>query len=223
MALRWTTQMGAHGLLPEEEDLVRGAVAKRRNEVASVRRCARNAFADLGIPHAHRTPVRHEPGGRRPRWPPGMVGSLTHCAGFAAAAVARKGTVRAVGVDAEPAVPLPKEAHPRVLLPSEQAWTEKRAAAHAWSTAVFCAKEALYKAWNPVTDAWLDFDEAEVEPVDSTVFRVHLAREFCGTRALTGRWRRTAGVWFAALTVTADIAVEDRTTQGPELGERRYT
>ncbi len=36
-----------------------------------------------------------------PRWPAGVVGSMTHCAGYRAAVVARADEVTSLGVDAE--------------------------------------------------------------------------------------------------------------------------
>ncbi|MFD3676463.1 hypothetical protein [Streptomyces sp. NPDC058613] len=41
-------------------------------------------------------------GRRNPVWPSGIVGSMTHCTGYRAAAVARTGHLVALGVDAEP-------------------------------------------------------------------------------------------------------------------------
>ena len=72
-------------LFPEEEALVARSVDKRRREFTTARRCAREALARLGVPPA---PIL--PGERgAPRWPAGVVGSMTHCAGYRAAAVAR--------------------------------------------------------------------------------------------------------------------------------------
>ncbi|MFF4689931.1 hypothetical protein [Streptomyces sp. NPDC001307] len=45
---------------------------------------------------------------RAPRWPEGIVGSMTHCAGYHAAAVARGRSVAALGVDGEPHGPSPR-------------------------------------------------------------------------------------------------------------------
>src|SRR5262245_429638 len=79
----------------EELAAVRGAVAKRRREVAFGRDCARRALAQLGA-----QPVTIPRGeGGAPVWPPGIVGSITHCDEVAAAAVARGETVRGLGID----------------------------------------------------------------------------------------------------------------------------
>lgn len=85
-------------LFPEEEAVVVQAVAKRRQEFAAVRQCARTALARLGVPA-----VPLLPGERgAPRWPTGIVGSMTHCDGYRGAAVAPAGRIHTLGVDAEP-------------------------------------------------------------------------------------------------------------------------
>ena len=70
-------------LFPEEEKVIAHAVAARRRDYATVRSCARACLERLGYP-----PVPILPGvGGAPTWPAGVQGSMTHCAGYAAAAV----------------------------------------------------------------------------------------------------------------------------------------
>ena len=70
-------------LYPEEEAVVAKAVDKRRREFAVVRSCARRAMEKLGVP-----PQPVLPGERgAPGWPAGLVGSMTHCDGYGAAAL----------------------------------------------------------------------------------------------------------------------------------------
>src|SRR5437868_12446432 len=84
-------------LFPEEEPAVAKAVDKRRREFTTVRWCAREALAGLGMPPV---PImRGEKGA--PRWPDGVVGSMTHCDGYRAAAVAKARDIAALGIDAE--------------------------------------------------------------------------------------------------------------------------
>jgi len=91
-------------LFPEDERAVARAVGKRRREFATARFYARTALARLGLDPAPIVPgPRGEPG-----WPAGVVGSMTHCAGYRAAAVARAEDVLTIGVDAEPDEPLPE-------------------------------------------------------------------------------------------------------------------
>ncbi|MGF7236329.1 MAG: 4'-phosphopantetheinyl transferase family protein [Frankia sp.] len=148
-------------LFPAEEALIARAVDKRRREFTTARYCARRALAELGRPP---TPIlRGERGA--PGWPPGIVGSLTHCDGYRAAAVARAEDLAAIGIDAEPHAPLPDGVLESITRPEERRWL---AAAHAadptvcWDRLVFCVKEAVYKTWFPLTGRWLGFEDATV-------------------------------------------------------------
>jgi 4'-phosphopantetheinyl transferase EntD len=151
------------GLFPEEREHIAHAVAKRRVEFAAVRRCARKALQELGYP-----PVPILPGEQRePRWPEGVVGSMTHCAGYCAAAVARSGEVSALGIDAEVHAPLPEGVLDLISLESERALlaelTERVPGAVHWDRVLFSAKESVYKAWFPLTRRWLGFEQADIE------------------------------------------------------------
>ena len=91
-------------LFPEEEAAIARAVPKRRREFATGRGCARAALNRLGEPPV---PILRGPQGA-PLWPAGVVGSITHCDGYRAAAVARTSDIATVGLDAEPDKPLPR-------------------------------------------------------------------------------------------------------------------
>ncbi|MFI1564939.1 4'-phosphopantetheinyl transferase [Streptomyces sp. NPDC020490] len=149
-------------LYPEEAAVVAKAVDKRRREFALVRSCARRAMEKLGVP-----PQPLLPGERgAPVWPPGVAGSMTHCAGYCAAALVRAGDLASLGIDAEPHGPLPEGVLDAVALPAEAArlrrMTAERPDVH-WDRLLFSAKEAVYKAWFPLTGQWLDFSEADIE------------------------------------------------------------
>jgi 4'-phosphopantetheinyl transferase EntD len=132
-----------------EVALVAGAVPARRAEFLTTRRCAHDALARLGVPPA---PILSGPA-REPVWPAGVAGSLTHCDGYRAAAVARGGFV---GIDAEEYEPLPPEVRDVVIggPPGGDPLLDR---------VVFSAKEALYKAWFPRTGRWLDFTDARID------------------------------------------------------------
>ncbi|WP_086831849.1 4'-phosphopantetheinyl transferase, partial [Streptomyces sp. NRRL B-24572] len=149
-------------LYEEERALVATSVEKRRTEFTTARFCARAALAALGVPPA---PIlRGERGA--PRWPSGTTGSMTHCDGYRAAAVARTGRVLSLGIDAEPHLPLPDPAvRDLVTLPEERRGLARLAAARpqvCWDRLLFSAKESVYKTWFPLTGRWLDFQEARV-------------------------------------------------------------
>ena len=71
-------------LLPAERAALGQVVDGRRRDFAAGRHCARRALARLvGSPE----PILSGPD-REPVWPQGIVGSITHCDGYRAAAVA---------------------------------------------------------------------------------------------------------------------------------------
>jgi 4'-phosphopantetheinyl transferase EntD len=143
---------------PEEEPLVARSVAKRRNEFVTVRYCARQALGELGLPPV---PILKGDNGE-PCWPDGVVGSLTHCDGFRGAVVGRRAEVRSVGIDAEPHGVLPKGVLDAVSLPVERNELAALPANLHWDRILFCAKEATYKTWFPLTHRWLGFEDAHI-------------------------------------------------------------
>ncbi|MCX4783644.1 4'-phosphopantetheinyl transferase family protein [Streptomyces sp. NBC_01264] len=196
---------GEFGLFPEEELVVAGAVTGRRREFASVRECARQALGRLGLP-----PTPLLPGARgAPRWPDGIVGSMTHCRGYRAAAVARSSDLVAIGCDAEPNAPLPSpDTLEAISLPQERVWLREltvRRPAVSWDRLLFSAKESVYKAWFPLTGRPLDFDEAMITPDPSAgTFRARLlvpGPVVNGVRvtAFDGRWRTGNGLLVTAI------------------------
>ena len=195
-------------LFPEEEALLARAVDKRRREFTTGRHCARRALADLGVP-----PVAIVPGERgAPQWPPGIAGTITHCTGYRAAAVARTHDVVTLGMDAEPHEPLPGGVLAVISLPGERERQHQLAAAMpgtCWDRLLFCAKEAVYKAWFPVARRWLGFEDADItiDP-DSGTFEARLLvpAAVIGDLPLTGftgRWLAADGLLLTAVTVPA--------------------
>jgi 4'-phosphopantetheinyl transferase EntD len=149
-------------LYPEEQALIARAIEKRRREFTLVRGCARRAMEKLGVP-----PQALLPGHQgAPQWPAGLIGSMTHCEGYAAAALARATDLASLGIDAEPHLPLPENVLPSVALPDEDRRLRGLAGEHPgvhWDRLLFSAKESVYKAWFPLTGKWLDFAEADIE------------------------------------------------------------
>lgn len=142
-------------MFPEELEVIGRAVEKRKREFATARALARRALAELGFPPA---PIL--PGPRRePQWPAGAVGSITHCSGYCAAAVARDGAFAAIGIDAEGHGPLPEGVLRHVAGGEEREWLASRASdGIQWDRLVFSAKESVYKAWFPIMRQWLGFE-----------------------------------------------------------------
>jgi 4'-phosphopantetheinyl transferase EntD len=197
--------------LPEEAPLIAKSVAKRRNEFITVRHCARLALADLGVP-----PVPILKGDKgEPCWPDGVVGSLTHCEGYRGAVVGRRDRVRSVGIDAEPHGVLPGGVLDAISLPAERSEIGVIGTAFAtlhWDRILFCAKEATYKAWFPLTHRWLGFEDAhitfEVQRSDgagaygtfvSTILTDPTAESGPPLSVLPGRWSVTGGLALTAI------------------------
>jgi 4'-phosphopantetheinyl transferase EntD len=192
-------------LYPEEEAAVARAVAKRRAEFTSARHCARLALAGLGLP-----PAPIVPGLRgAPQWPAGVVGSMTHCAGYRAAALAHSRDIATIGVDAEPHEPLPAEVLPLVTLPAERDMLATLAVTEPqvhWDRLLFATKEAVYKAWFPLTRRWLGFEDAVVtiEPGRSGRFTARiLTSAGAEPAAFTGEYLTTDDFVLAAIAVPA--------------------
>ncbi|MFD7234714.1 4'-phosphopantetheinyl transferase [Streptomyces syringium] len=198
---------GVH-LYPQEADIVARAVDKRRREFATVRLCARTALAGLGIPPG---PI---PRGTRgaPVWPEGIVGSMTHCDGYRAAAVARNTAVASVGIDAEPHAPLPAGVEKLVALPEERRTLDRLSTSHpavAWDRLLFSAKESTYKTWFPLTGQWLDFGDCVItpDPEDGTFnCSLNVPGPVVGGRRIdrfTGHWRTVVrdGVAYVATAI----------------------
>lgn len=144
--------------LAEEEPLIAKSVDKRRNEFITVRHCARVALGQLGI-----APVPILKGDKgEPCWPDGVVGSLTHTQGYRGAVVGRSTSVRSVGIDAEPHGVLPDGVLNAISLPVERHEIGALPGGLHWDRILFCAKEATYKAWFPLTQRWLGFEDAHI-------------------------------------------------------------
>lgn len=208
---RWTAAFDDPVALdPQEAAAVAAASSIRQREFAAVRGCARRALADLGHGPA---PILPGAGGA-PTWPNGIVGSMTHCSAFAAAAVAECCSgVRGLGIDAEPDQPLPGDVLGAVTTPSERRhWQDlPDNSSTCWARLTFSAKEAVYKAVFPLSQAWLDFHEVEVLFNRNTQqFRAVLGpaarRRVPDTvHQLAGRWTKVAGHLVTGVAVTGDV------------------
>ncbi|MDH6131113.1 4'-phosphopantetheinyl transferase EntD [Kitasatospora sp. MAA4] len=208
-------------LYEQEMALVADAVEQRRREFATVRGCARTALARLGVEPAPILP------GRRgaPTWPQGVVGSMTHCAGYRAAALARADRLTVIGIDAEPNQPIASRgALELVTVEQERQWLARLAADRpevSWDRLVFSAKESVYKVWYPLTGRSLEFEDAvvTVDP-DAGTFHARLlvpGPTVAGARltALRGRWTTGRGLVITAIALPAHHLDCARTTAVP--------
>ena len=199
-------------LFPGEAAIVARAVDKRRREFTTARNCARSALGKLGVP-----PVPILAGDRgAPQWPPGIVGSITHCAGYRAAAVARACDMLTIGLDAEPNDVLPDGVLEAVCSDGERARLGDLAPAVpgiCWDRLLFSAKESVYKAWFPLTGRWLGFGEADIT-IDAAhgtfAARLLVPGPVAGDSLLAGfagRWLVRDGLVLTTVAVPAKAAL----------------
>ncbi|MFC7898313.1 4'-phosphopantetheinyl transferase [Streptomyces sp. NPDC057381] len=194
-------------LYPEELEIVKRAREGRRREFATVRWCARRALARLGRPPTPLLPDAHG----APQWPDHIVGSLTHCTGYRAAALARTDDIAMLGIDAEPNEPLPACVLETIALPAEQRLvaelTDTAPGIH-WGRLLFSMKETVYKSWYPFTGQRLDFEDATLTFSAGSpryTARVRIPRPLPrspGVHVWEGRWLCRGGLLLTALTVT---------------------
>ena len=143
--------------------------------VVTSRRCAREALVRLG---QDPVPIRAGPS-REPRWPDGLVGSITHTAGFRAAAVASQKDVASIGIDTEQNAPRPEGVAELVAFEGELemlATLTRTCPETQWRRILFGAKESIYKAWFPLTHRWLGFENVRlmIDPTGNFEARLNI-------------------------------------------------
>lgn len=150
-------------LMPEEEALIHPrAVGGRRHSFRMGRSAARRALDVLGVRPA---PILRGPN-REPQWPDGVVGSITHAAGYAMAAVARTFECAGIGIDLEHRDRYFPELERYIAFDDEREWLgDLRGDRHAEAVLeVFSAKESIYKAFFPRVQRFFGFEAARLAP-----------------------------------------------------------
>ncbi|MFK7897294.1 MAG: 4'-phosphopantetheinyl transferase [Myxococcota bacterium] len=153
---------GLHDLLAEERPLVASAVETRQKEFATGRVLARRLLARMGRPAG---PLLRDDD-RVPRWPEGIVGSITHCEGLCLVAAASGRVQRGIGLDVEPDMPVREGVERVVCRGAEHDWVKQGADEEACSRRVklvFSIKEATYKAFYPELRTFWSFQDVGVE------------------------------------------------------------
>ena len=142
-------------LTVEESDSMQNCAYDVRNQAAAARRVARKLFAQGGFPDWSMPRIR----GDAPAWPAGWIGSLSHSAKFAAAAITSHEDIAGIGIDIEPAEPLPAELKDAVIVNGDVGTSEF---GDLTGRVLFCAKEASYKAVYPLDRQFLEFSDMTV-------------------------------------------------------------
>lgn len=162
---------------------------KRILDFTRGRACAHRALAELGMRDF--SVLSGEK--REPLWPAGVVGSITHTVGFAAAVVARQTEVSAVGIDCEEIESVSADLWERICTAGEQARLGElpEAQARLHGALIFAAKEAFYKCQFPLSREWVGFEDVAIEAAEGVLRfipqdRLPVADEWVA--ALTGRY-----------------------------------
>ena len=134
----------------------------RRRASGAARIVARRLLGELGADAS--ASLRRSASGA-PCWPEGVVGSLAHDDEFAVAAVAFRANIARLGVDIEPAEPLPSDLVDRVLSVGEKQLTKND---RVMSRLIFSSKEAVYKALNALDGSPLEYDDIEIRLGEAT-------------------------------------------------------
>ena len=176
-------------LHPDEARHVAGAAQKRQRDFVLGRTCAHAALAQAGCDMG---PIGRAEDGA-PIWPAGLVGSITHTQGYAAAVVGRAADFAGLGVDAERLGGVTPDLWPRLFTPDEQDYLAQQSDPGRAATIMFTAKEACHKAGGQRV---LRFQDLQVA-LAGDGFAVHRQdQEFQGRFAvedglvLTLAWRR---------------------------------
>ena len=187
------------------------ALHKRKAEYVAGRLCARRAI--LAIRPAFDGQIGSF-ADRSPIWPQGIVGSLTHCEGFASAAVASDELVRGIGIDSGRIMDEGTAGSVERFITCGESWIS---GASEFSPAVsltllFSAKESLFKCLYPLVRRFFSFEHARIDLVDRSrcVFRAVLLVDIGGgltaSTALDGRYKVGHRYVHTGLMLTADVA-----------------
>src|SRR4030088_790068 len=165
---------------------LRHAVESRQREFLAGRLCADFALCCLGAASTHVGMA----GDRAPVWPDGVVGSITHSGGFAAAAVAWAADIAGIGIDSEQSVAPAATRDIADVCMVDEAMLFKPAHGRSFCefcTFVFSAKEAVYKCLFPLARKFLEFSDVRITSLDwnRRYFTWTTVTEYVGTGRLS--------------------------------------
>ena len=152
--------------VPEEVSILSSTASpKRIAEFRAGRACARHVLARMAYENVS---IGADEAGC-PKWPTGLVGSITHTEDWAGAAVGRSSSIRAIGIDAESVSRMTRDLWRLVFLPDEMTRMlalpkEKQ---DAFAAVTFSAKESFYKAQYTLTGSQLEFTDVHITLVES--------------------------------------------------------
>jgi 4'-phosphopantetheinyl transferase EntD len=205
-------QLEPDELFPEEQRYMESSASPssgwapaRQREFAAARAASRRALGRLGF-----APLALVPNAdRSPRWPDGIIGSISHTRDLCLVAVARRGRLASLGIDVERVTAATTDIEELVCTPAERRWLDAQPAVQRGANIrlVFSAKEAFYKCQYPLTKTYLDFQDVELAIGGDGAFAARIVgtAHVALNRALAGVHGRWA--WLGGLVVTAATAV----------------
>ena len=187
-------------LFAEEAAYAASVVHTRALEFATGRKVARSALGRIGVADCE-IPRR----GRLAVWPSSAAGSIAHTRTLAAAIVGRATSHDGLGIDIEARTAVSGQVAERVLSQAERDWLP----APEWRTMVFCGKEAVYKAINPLTGEFLGFSDVELD-IDPAAgeFRARCRRDLGSAipvAAGRGYWAVYRAHWLVVFVIPRDV------------------
>lgn len=182
-------------LLPAERAGIERASDARQIEFSTGRWLARRLLAELGE-SAIAIPRNAD---RTPGWPPGWVGSITHSGSLCVAGLAPAARLHGLGLDLEPDESVKPGLERMICFGEELEWIAQAGEGEHGRRcrAVFCAKEAVYKAFHPTTGRVWRFAEVAVSiDLAGEAFHARLPVD-APVEAIEGRLLRREG-WILA-------------------------
>ena len=156
----------------------------RKNAFSSGRYAVHLAQSELGL-----EPSEILAAGRRPIWPAGQVGAITHSNDFAAAIVSCD--LLSIGLDIERLGRIKEKLYDKLFTPLELASINEMAD---WEveTVIFSAKESIYKAIYFMLRRYVNFKEVELSlnAEDSSFFVSYIGEDMTSLRN-----HETRGYW----------------------------
>ena len=173
-----------HKLIGSEVIKVERMKSSRKNAFSSGRYAAHLAQNDLGL-----KPSEIRASGRKPLWPAGQVGAITHSTKYAAAIVSYD--LFSVGIDIERLGRIKEKLYKKFFTSAELTSISRMNSLEAESI-IFSAKESIYKAIYHIVQRYVSFTEVELilKPENSS-FSVN----FIGENMAPLQNLKTFGYW----------------------------
>jgi enterobactin synthetase component D / holo-[acyl-carrier protein] synthase len=137
----------------------------REREFRVGRALAREALAQVGVSGHPLLPAET----REPLWPHGVIGSISHCEGVCAVAVAESMQFSGLGIDLELVDRIDERIASTVCTPDEQNALEAMASPvrRRHLALLFSGKESVFKALFPLTREFLEFHDVALAIADN--------------------------------------------------------